>query len=209
MRCRSQVTRIPLVELEEAWAPDAEVVASTTELVRAAAEGDEGSWELLVKRYSGRIWRVVRTYPLSDCDGADVVAITWLRLVQHLTRIRDPEATGAWLATTAKRECLRALRRNGQEYPTGDFDQLEWSYGLEGEAEAQIIEVERDLALLQLVETLPERCQLLLRAMLIDPPLSYKEISAALGIPIGSIGPTRARCLLCVRRRIKRSDYST
>ncbi len=102
---------------------DVEVPPSTTELVRAAAEGDERSWELLVKRYGGRVWSIVQAHRLTDSDALDVVKITWLHLAQHLKRIREPEATGAWLATIAKRECERTLRRAAARAPR------RWGYG--------------------------------------------------------------------------------
>lgn len=182
--------------------------ASTTELVRAAAEGDERAWKLVVERYSGLVWSVVRTYRLADSDAADVVATTWLQLVQNLQRIREPGAVSAWLATTARRESLRVLRLIDRERPTEGLGQLKSTDRPEDEPEAQAVAAERDLTLLRCMDELPERCQALLRALLSDPPMSYKEISSALGIPIGSIGPTRARCLQCLRRKMKQSQHS-
>ncbi|MGH8899255.1 MAG: RNA polymerase sigma factor [Egibacteraceae bacterium] len=186
-----------------------ETTASTTELVRAAAEGDERAWELMMERYSARVWSVVRTHRLPASDAADVVATTWLQLVQNLNQIREPEATGAWLATTARRESLRALQRIAHERPTDDLDQIESADRPDGEPEAEAVAAERNLMLLHCMDELSERDQALLRALLVDPPLSYKQISSMLDMPIGSIGPTRARCLRCLRRRMRQSERTT
>jgi len=102
-----------------------EITASTTELVRAAAEGDERAWRLMVQRYNGLVWGVVHMYHLPDSDAADVVATTWLQLTQNLKRIPEPEAAGEWLATTAQRESLRVLRWIAREQPAGGLDLLE------------------------------------------------------------------------------------
>jgi RNA polymerase sigma factor (sigma-70 family) len=203
-----EVLDISLEHLQAESVRDAEVTASTTALVAGAVEGDERSWELLVKRYAGRVWSVVRTYQLNDSDSADVVATTWLRLVQNLKRIREPEAIGAWLAITTKRECLRLLRRNRRERLTDDLSQYESADRPEDEPEARTLLAERDLMVLESMDGLSERCQALLRALLVNPPLSYKEIGAMLGMPTGSIGPTRARCVECLRRRIARHQPS-
>jgi RNA polymerase sigma factor (sigma-70 family) len=186
-----------------------ETTASTTELVRAAAQGDERAWELVVERYSGRVWGVVRMHRLADSDAADVVATTWLQLAQNLDQIHEPEALGAWLATTARRESLRAVRRIDRERPTEGLDQFTVVDQPEDEPEAQAVTAERGLMLLQCMDELPERCQALLRALLADPPASYKEISSMLNMPIGSIGPTRARCLQCLRRRLTQLEHPT
>src|SRR4051794_3498545 len=84
-------------------------------LVHAAAGGDEAAWNALVDRFSGLVWAVARAHRLGAADAADVSQTTWLRLVENLTRLRDPEAVGAWLASTARREALRVLRRGSRE----------------------------------------------------------------------------------------------
>jgi RNA polymerase sigma factor (sigma-70 family) len=89
------------------------VSASTRELVAAAAAGDQQAWDALVDRYASLLWSVARSYRLSAPDAADVVQTTWLRLVEHLGQIADPDRLPGWLATSARRECLRVLRRAG------------------------------------------------------------------------------------------------
>src|SRR4051794_25415750 len=85
------------------------------ELVQAAVAGDQAAWNELVERFQGLVWATSRSYRLSRADAADVAQTTWLRLVENLNRIHDPERLGAWLATTARRECLRHIRLHGRE----------------------------------------------------------------------------------------------
>jgi RNA polymerase sigma factor (sigma-70 family) len=87
-------------------------------LVRAAAAGDEAAWGALVERFTPLLWATTRSYRLDRARAADVVQTCWLRLVENLDRVQEPERVGAWLATTARRECLRALRLEGRELPT-------------------------------------------------------------------------------------------
>jgi RNA polymerase sigma factor (sigma-70 family) len=166
-------------------------MSEVAELVRAAAEGDTAAWNGLVDRYNGLVWSVARSHRLSMADASDVVQTTWLRLVEHLGRLQEPERVGAWLATTARREALRALRHSSRQVPTEELPETP----TETHLGAALLEAERDRALWQAFGGLSERCQTLLRILVSDPPPSYEEISAALDMPIGSIGPTRARCL--------------
>src|SRR5262245_9976837 len=166
-------------------------MAEVAELVQAAADGDRDAWDALVDRYNGLVWSVARSHRLSTVDASDVVQTTWLRLVEHLGRLQDPERVGAWLATTARRECLRTLRHSARQVPTEELPEATGDVKLD----AAMLTKERDRALWQAFGALSERCQTLLRLLVADPPPSYDEISAALDMPIGSIGPTRQRCL--------------
>ena len=168
-------------------------------LVRAATAGDEAAWNELLARYGGLVWSVARGYRISHADTADVVQCTWLKLVQHLGQIKNPEAVGAWLATTARRECLRVIDGGKSQVPFGD-DLLEWP-DEDGELDDELLRCERDSLLWQAVSLLRPEDQALMRMLASDPPASYAEISAALDMPIGSIGPTRARCLERLRAR--------
>ncbi|MGH3921580.1 MAG: RNA polymerase sigma factor [Pseudonocardiaceae bacterium] len=180
-------------------------VSGMADLVRSAAAGDEAAWEAIVVRYSGLLWHVVRAHRLDDTEAADVVQTTWVRLVEHLGRIREPEAVGAWLATTARRESLRVLRRADRERPTDDGAPLEIDDWPEAGPEARALTAEVNRVLWRCVDELPERHRILLRLLMADPPPTYEEISAILGMRIGSIGPTRARCLERLRRSIERT----
>ena len=163
-------------------------------LLRQAGDGEQQAWDALVQRFNGLVWSVARSHRLSEADAVDVVQTTWLRLVEHLDRIRDPQRVGAWLATTARHESLAVIRRSSRLQPTDD-SWLETIDPDAAELDAGLLDTERDQALWQAIKLISESCQRLLRVLLADPPPSYQEVSAALDMPIGSIGPTRQRCL--------------
>jgi RNA polymerase sigma factor (sigma-70 family) len=168
-------------------------------VVRAANQGDRDAWNALVARYSGLIWSVARAHRLGDADAADVVQATWLRLVEHLAEIRDAERVGAWLATTARRECLRVLRVGQRHVLTDGFDLPDEA--ADAGLDARMLTSERDAALWRAFGRISARCRALLRMLAADPAPSYEEVGAALDMPIGSIGPTRGRCLEQLRER--------
>jgi RNA polymerase sigma factor (sigma-70 family) len=181
----------------------------TGQLVTSAASGDAGAWKVIVERFSGLVWSVVRAYRLGSADAADVFQTTWLRLAEHIGRIEQPDRVGAWLATAARRECLQCLRSAGRTVPTDDASRLEGPPVLDNPTEAAILRAEqqqedaaRAVALWRAVGLLSARCQQLLRILMASPPPSYAEIAAGLGLPVGSIGPTRARCLQTLREQL-------
>ena len=163
--------------------------------VATAASGDKAAWNKLVDRFAPTVWAVARGHRLNAADAADVSQTTWLRLVEHLGRIEQPERIGAWLATTARRESLRVLRLSGRQVPNGDdFEQVVDTRDNSARDDALIAD-HRSEIVAELIAQLPVRSQTLLRLLSANSPLSYKEISEALDMPIGSIGPTRARAL--------------
>jgi len=167
--------------------------------VRAAGEGHDAAWQELFARFGGLLWSVARSYRLGHSDAGDVVQCTWLKLVQHLGSIQNPEAVGAWLATTARRECLRVIDGGRAQVLFGD--DVPEPPGEEVELDEDLLRSERDCLLWHAVSLLRPEDQALVRMLASDPPASYAEISAALDMPIGSIGPTRARCLERLRAR--------
>jgi RNA polymerase sigma factor (sigma-70 family) len=169
-------------------------------VVRAASHGDRDAWNALVARYSGLIWSVARAHRLGDADAADVFQTTWLRLVEHLGEIRNPDGVGSWLATTARHECLRVLRVGQRHVLTDGFDLPDDVS--DTALDAGLIAGERDTALWRALSQLSGRCRALLRMLAADPPPSYEEVGAALDMKIGSIGPTRGRCLEQLRDRL-------
>lgn len=174
-------------------------------LVTRAADGDRQAWDHLVDRFASMVWSIARAHRLSPADAADVSQTTWLRLVENLGRINQPERIGAWLATTARRESLRIIRLAGRQVPRGDdLDLLPDPAPAESHA-YRIISGERSEVISALVSQLPVRSQLLLRLLSADVPFSYRDISEAMDMPIGSIGPTRARALEQLRRLAARS----
>ena len=172
-----------------------------TELVLAAAAGNQAAWYGLVDEFNRMIWAVARAHRLSDADAADVVQVTWLRLLESLDRLHNPARVGGWLATTARRECLRVLNANRRQVPIGDdVVEQESLAPLPGESLAR---VERNEAIRHAFSLLRERDQALFRLLTAEPSLRYEEISAALGMPIGSIGPSRQRALERLRRELE------
>lgn len=167
---------------------------SVTDLVTRARNGDEQAWAGLVERYSPLIWSICRRHGLG-ADAADVGQVVWQRLVSQLGNLRDPAALPGWIATTTRRECYRAPRAAGQVLDLENTPDTQAA-----EIEDELLLAERDAALRAAFADLPPRGQALLSLLMADPPMSYTEISAALGIRIGSIGPTRQRCLERIRR---------
>jgi RNA polymerase sigma factor (sigma-70 family) len=171
-------------------------------LVTRAADGDHGAWNALVDAFGGVVWATTRAYRLSAADAADVAQTTWMRLVGNLDRIHDPERLGAWLATTARRECLTEIRRAARLIPRGD-DLPEPPDDVPHPG-ARLIGEQRSVALRAALERLAPRDRALLRMLAAEPAPSYEEIGAALGMAVGSVGPTRARALARLRSEAAR-----
>jgi RNA polymerase sigma factor (sigma-70 family) len=166
------------------------------ELVRRAAAGDRQAWERLVDQFSRLLWAMTRDFRLAESDAADVVQVTWLRLLEHIDRIEYPERIASWLATTARHECLRHLAAGKRVMVVqDDHDAFTEVVGHQPEVDERLLAEERAQAVRAALSTLPSRSQQLLELLMADPPVSYTEISDQLGLPIGSIGPTRGRCL--------------
>jgi RNA polymerase sigma factor (sigma-70 family) len=169
-------------------------------LVARAVGGDQAAWDEIVERYAPLVWSISNRYRLSSQDIEDVGQNVWLLLIEQLGNLHEPAALPGWLATTTHRECLRVLRtsrRNLRLWPA--LDDLPLPCG-EAAIEQDIIVAERNAALRAAFAELPDRCRELLSMLISDPPYSYAEISDILQIPVGSIGPQRARCLNRLRR---------
>ncbi len=177
------------------------------ELVRCAAAGERASWESLVERYEGLLWGIARSHRLDEASAADVVQTTWLRLLEHLGDLRNPDALGGWLATTTRHECLRVLRHQGRQIPTED-DRIPQD-SVPPVDDARLLARERDAELWRAFATLSTRCQALLRLLATDPAPTYDDVGTALAMPIGSIGPTRARCLARLRGALTGTRITT
>ncbi len=169
--------------------------AEVAELVRRAAAGDHDSWERLVDRFARLIWAITRDFRLGESDAADVAQATWLRLLEHIDRIQYPERVGSWLAATARNECLRSLAARKRVVLAHDEIQLEGVAAHQPDVDDGLLAAERAQVVREALTQLPRRWQQLLELLMSDPPVSYAEISDQLDLPIGSIGPTRRRCL--------------
>ncbi len=179
-----------------------EVTASTTELLQRARDRDPRAWEEIVRRYSGVVITKVRSFRLQPADAHDAVQTTWLRLTENCHRIQLPEQLGGWLATTASRECLRILRNQARHTHTVYDGTAEGVADQSVGPEQRTVDADTAQQLWSLVSTLPPRRQTLLRELFLSNPRPYAEVARAIGIPAGGIGPTRARALTQLRRRL-------
>jgi RNA polymerase sigma factor (sigma-70 family) len=168
--------------------------ASLAAMVNCAAAGDRDAWDWIIERYAPLVYATCQRYRLPAHDVEDVGQRVWLLLLEQIGNLREPAALPGWLATTTSRECLRALRAAQRSQPLSG-----WS-AVDATVDAKILAAERAAALHVAMAGLPKGCQRLLAMLASDPPHSYAEISAELGIPIGSIGPQRSRCLERLRR---------
>jgi RNA polymerase sigma factor (sigma-70 family) len=169
-------------------------------LLRAAA-GEREAWDALVDRFDQMVWSVARSFRLDDAAASDVAQTVWLRLIENADRIQDPERLPGWLATTCRREALRVIKRSERSVPS-DFE-----YDIEDPSpslESMMIEDEETREVVQAFGELGEECQQLLRLLTVEPALSYEEIAEATGRPVGSLGPTRGRCVERLKAAISR-----
>ncbi len=168
-------------------------------LVGRAAEGDQWAWERLVDQYARLVWAMTRNFRLAENDAADVVQATWMRLLEHIDRLEYPARVGSWLAVTARNECLRTVAARKKIVLIHDHAVLTDVAGPQSAVDERLLADERAQDVRKAVSRLPEQWQRLLELLMADPPASYAEISDQLGLPVGSIGPTRGRCLARLR----------
>ena len=189
--------------------------AEVTMLVERAAEGDPTAWNAIVDEYAGLLWSVVRGFRLNEAQAADAVQTTWLRLVEHVADLREPQHLAGWLKTTASRVCLQVIRQGGREQA------VDWGEDRSGSCSVWCDDPEQDgpevsalrqehLSLVrQVLADLPDRHRQLLELLVASPPVSYRDISVRLGMPIGSIGPTRMRSLRKLRTQLEGSGLGS
>jgi RNA polymerase sigma factor (sigma-70 family) len=195
MSAEATCTPIPDGPAESPAAP------TVSDLVTRARNGDKQAWDALIERYAPLIWSICRKHRLGRDDADDVGQSVWLRLVDQLDRVRDPAALPGWLATTARRECLRVLcttRGPQMSLYARDIESLPDERA--GRPDKGLLAAERHAALREAFAQLPPNGQQLMSLLIADPPLPYADISARLGIPVGSIGPNRSRYLDKMRR---------
>ncbi len=183
-------------------------------VVRRASEGDRAAWEMLVTEYSGLLWAVTRRFRLDEAQRADAVQTTWLRLFEHLDDIREPESLPGWLATTVRRVCLESLRGSKREEPIESLHEHAGSVGARNAEPDDTCPVrsalrrEHQALVRRVLAELPDKHRRLMNLLLAAPAPSYREVSAQLGMPVGSIGPTRARILARMREMLAASDLN-
>ena len=181
--------------------------AEVTMLVHRAAQGDPAAWNAIVDEYAGLLWSVVRGFRLNEAQAADAVQTTWLRLVEHVADLREPAHMAGWLKTTARRVCLQTIRHSGREQLVDlDEDRTGGSVWVDdaGQDGPEVTALRREQQVLvrSVLADLPDRHRQLVELLVASPPIGYREISVRLGIPVGSIGPTRARILARLREAL-------
>lgn len=172
-------------------------------LVDRARTGDDAAWNAIVDEYTRVVWCTVRKFRLAEAEAADAVQTTWLRLVEHLDSIKNPACIAGWLATTARRTCLERVRESAREFAVDPHEDTRLHARSEprwDDAPESMLLRREDVTLVRTaLATLDERDRTLLMLVTAPEGYSYRDIGARLGIPIGSIGPTRARALARLR----------
>jgi RNA polymerase sigma factor (sigma-70 family) len=173
---------------------------SVVALVTRAAGSDPSAWNEIVDRYAPLVWSICTRYQLSSQDTEDVGQTVWLLLVEQLGKLREPAALPGWLAKTTAHECLRVVTAARKSERLGTTLDDATNFVDDTVIDEELLMAERNAGLRAAFAELSPRCQHLLALLLSDPPPSYAEISVALDIPVGSIGPQRGRCLSRLRR---------
>ena len=199
-------TPLPSTHPAPATSSAAQPTDGTAALLRAAANGDRDAWEEIVRRYRGLVAATVRSFRLQDADAHDAEQRTWLRLVEHHRRLRDPEHLGGWLATTASRECLGILRGHRAVADLEDADGLPDPHG---DVEQRVVDAVEAEHLWNVVTLLPPRGRAVVQALFADDRVPYAEVARTTGIPVGSLGPTRARVLRQLRHLLEDGSPAT
>ena len=174
------------------------------ELVRGRAPEQRTAWELLVKRHVQVVWRVVRCFGLPQEAAWEAFQGTWLRAVEKLDTLEDPTRFAGWLATIARREALGVIRARARAIPVAETPEQGTT---DAEPDDRLRRDELRRAVREGFGRLSPECQGLLRLLTADPPVDYREIGQILQRPVGSIGPTRARCLEKLRNTPALRDY--
>ena len=168
------------------------VINIDKDLIDRCIKGDQAAWKDLVARYERLVYSVALTFCSHADDASDVFQQVWMELYQHLSELRHVEAIPAWLITVTRRQAYKLVNsRRGSEPLDEDVP----------DTKQQLAHIEREHALERVLEQLPDRCRKLIDLLYFsaDEP-SYADISGKLGMPVASIGPTRARCLEKLRK---------
>jgi RNA polymerase sigma factor (sigma-70 family) len=165
--------------------------------VRIADADDQ--WDVLVRRHGPMMASIARGYGLGAADVADVVQTVWMKLFEHVDQIREPERIRSWLATTTRRECLGVLRQCRRITLVPDSDRLE--FVADDAVEPRVENLDRDVQLRATVANLSDIQRAIVSRLMSDVEPSYSQVATELGIPIGSIGPTRRRSLKVLHAR--------
>jgi RNA polymerase sigma factor (sigma-70 family) len=188
-------------------APVSRASESNADLLRAVIDGNVSAWNELVDRYGRLIWSIIRSFRLDDAAAADVSQTVWLRLTENCTKIHDPSKLASWLATTTRNESIRVVRQRQRTQPTDHLN--ETADPLARPVGESLLDDETITEAIDAFVQLGHECRQLLRLLCAVPPIDYATISEVIGRPIGSIGPTRSRCLDRLRDNMVRAHGST
>jgi RNA polymerase sigma factor (sigma-70 family) len=182
----------------------ASATSSVADLLSRVGDGEPAAWDEICRRYGKLVSMTVRSFRLQEADALDAVQMTWLRLAENAHRVRFPERLGGWLVTTARRECLHILRLANAAGGIGIAPEavVDPSVG----PEQRVIDADTSRTLWKLVAELSPRRRTLLWTLFTDNSWSYAEVADVAGIPPGGIGPTRARALQQLRRRLNEQE---
>src|ERR671917_306585 len=165
---------------------------SMTDLLLSIRDGDPAAWDEILRRYGKLVSTTVRSFRLQEADALDAIQMTWLRLAENAHRVQFPERLGGWLATTARRECFHLLRQGKLGPKLTDVMSETVSEPSAG-PEQHAIDTDTTQMLQKLIDELSPRRRTLLQVLFTDDHCSYAEATRITGIPLGGIGPTRAR----------------
>lgn len=166
---------------------------TTTALLEAVIRGSSDAWNELVDRYGRLVWSVTRSFRLDEATAADVSQTVWLRLTENCERIHKPEKLASWLATTTRNEALKVVRQRQRTAPAEMMDDTPDLFTRS--AEERLVDDETLAEAIDAFVQLSDDCRQLLRLLCAVPAIEYATISEMIGRPVGSIGPTRRRCL--------------
>jgi RNA polymerase sigma factor (sigma-70 family) len=178
-----------------------DTTASVADLLLGIQHGDSAAWNEILRRYGKLVSMTVRSFRLQEADAVDAMQMTWQRLAENAHRVQFPERLGGWLATTARRECLHILRQVKLGPICTDMGPEPASDPLGG-PEQRAVDANMTRTLRKLIDELSPRRRTLIRMLFIDDPCSYDEVARITGVPLGGIGPTRARALRQLRDKL-------
>ena len=188
--------------------------ATDAELLAACLRGEEAAWDALLDRYAALIYSIARRYALNDADCADVFQSVCVTLLERMATVRAPAGLAAWLITTTSRQSLAVLRRQrrDQAHSVGDAGQAAEA-AVENQRElpeSELLAIERQRQVRAAIVQLSPNCRKLVEALFTDvaQQQTYQQLAAGMGVPINSLGPTRARCLQQLRRLLLAAGYA-
>ncbi|MGH3855652.1 MAG: RNA polymerase sigma factor [Pseudonocardiaceae bacterium] len=185
----------------------ADATDSVADLLRRISDRDPAAWGEILRRYGTLVSATVRSFRLQEADAFDAIQLTWLRLAEHAHRVRFPERLGGWLVTTARRECLHILRQTKLRHNLADGEPDTVADPSAG-PEQRAIDAHAARVLRTLIDELPPRRATLIRMLFTDNPRSYAEVARIAEIPLGAIGPTRARTLRQLRAKLTEHELT-